>query len=113
MAIANEAYKEAVQKYESAKLTLLGLQLQVLAQEAAIEKKRNELIDTPAFDGLTNDTKRKAYLSDGLKEVSKVKADLEVEVLKASSALDVASKWVSFFKYTFIASINPDKKTMD
>lgn len=113
MAIANEAYKEAVQKYESAKLTLLGLQLQVLAQEAAIEKKRNELIDTPAFDGLTNDTKRKAYLSDGLKEVTKAKADLEVEVLKASATLDVAAKWVSFFKYTFIASINPDKKTME
>lgn len=110
MAIANEAYKEAVQKYESAKLALLGLQLQVLSQEAAIEKKRNELIDSPAFDGLTNDTKRKAYLSDGLKGVTKVKNDLEVEVLKASATLDVAAKWVSFFKHTFVASFTPDTK---
>jgi hypothetical protein len=110
MAISNEAYKEAVEKYVAAKKDLSDLQLQVLAQEAVIEKERNRLIDSPSFDGLTNETKRKAYLSEGLKEVSKVKADLEVKILQVSSALDVASKWLSFFKHTFIASINSDKE---
>ena len=113
MSISNEAYKEAVQKYESAKLNLLGLQLQLLSKEGEIEKQRNKLIDTPAYDGLTNDTKRKAYLSDGLREVNAVKVALEVEITKASCTLDVASKWVSFFKYTFIASFNPDAKKME
>lgn len=110
MSISNEAYKEAMQKYESAKLNLLGLQLQLLSKEGETEKQRNKLIDCPAYDGLTNDTKRKAYLSEGLKEINAVKASIEVEILKASATLDVAAKWVSFFKYTFVASFSPEAK---
>lgn len=107
MSISNEAYKQAVTTYEAKKLALLGLQLQLLSKEAEIEKRRNQLIDTPTFDSLTNEVKRKAYLSDGLKAENAEKGKLEVEIVKASAELDVAAKWVSFFKHTFIASYTP------
>lgn len=102
--ISHAAYEQAVQKYEAATNKLLGLELQALSMENDIEVKRNALIDTPAFDGLTNETKRKAYLSDGLKELTDKQKEVTVEIKKAKAALDIAAKWESFFRHTHDSS---------
>jgi len=108
--VANEAYKMALEAYKSAKMKVLGLQLQLMSMDSAIEVKRNMLIAKDEFTVLKNEMQRKAYLSDNLASDEKLRTPIEIEILKTSASLDVLGKDLTFFKDTFRASYMPSDK---
>lgn len=103
--VAKVAYKQAVEKYEAAKMKLLGLTLQVRSCQAAMDVEANKLLLSPDFapkGGLyTNKEMREAALAEKLAPQKKAIDDLETQIITATYEVDVASKWESFFRHTY------------